>query len=159
MRTSYQAAARHLHALEDKEPILGLCPDGQLLLQVWIDGHTSSLVDKEEASKEDQGGHRRRAQFWAAPSLPSHAAATRLACLRCSLRRSSLSLSSHVNGGAVVVSPPACTLPKRPYGSSAHGTRCAKCSGYLLGPSSDHLSLASPTMTPTRLSLWDNRAS
>ena len=76
---SYQAAARHLHALEDKEPILGLCPDGQLLLQVWIDGHTSNLVDKEEASKEDQGGHRRRAQFWAAPSLPSHAAATRLA--------------------------------------------------------------------------------
>ena len=32
-------------------------------------------------------------------------------CLRFPLLGSSLSLSSHTNGGAVVVSPPACTLP------------------------------------------------
>ena len=73
-----------------------------------------------------------------------------------------LSLSSHTNGGAVVVSPPACTLlPKPPYGSSADGTACrpgAPNTPDLL--SLDHLShAASPVMTPIRLILGDNRAS
>ena len=76
---SYQASARHVHAGKDEEPVLGLWSDGHLLLQVGVHGHpVDQGGDHEEAWQDDQvgRGHRKRAQSWATPSLPSHIALT-----------------------------------------------------------------------------------
>ena len=59
-----------------------------------------------------------------------------------------LSLSSHTNGGAVVVSPPACTLPKPPYGSSADGTTAGPGAPNTPATFSDPLQITFPLLLP-----------